>query len=179
MRNRVAFLRAVNVGGTGKAPMADLRALAAELGLGAAATVLQSGSLVFGSDLPEAALETKLRTALEARFSLKTEVIVRSAEAWRKVIDANPYSEAARNDPSHMVVMPLKTEPAAGAIDALRSAIVGRETVALQGSDLYAVYPDGIGESKLLIGVIERKLGVKTTGRNWNTTLKIAALFDD
>ena len=57
-------------------------------------------------------------------------------------------------------------------------AIKGREIIELKGQDLYAIYPDGAGESKLTIGVIERKLGVKTSARNWNTALKIAALFE-
>jgi uncharacterized protein (DUF1697 family) len=38
------------------------------------------------------------------------------------------------------------------------------------------VYPDGIGTSKLTIGVIEKHLGTRATGRNWNTVLKMAAL---
>lgn len=177
MRTHVALLRAVNVSGTGKLPMADLRVLASKMGLDEAATVVQSGSLAFRSDDDSAGLEQRLTDALAETFSLKTTVLVRTAAEWRGIVESNPYPEAARDDPGRLIVMPLSAEPEAGRLDDLHSAIVGRETVELQGRTLYAIYPDGIGESKLLIGVIEKRLGVKTTGRNWNTTLKIAALL--
>jgi uncharacterized protein (DUF1697 family) len=44
------------------------------------------------------------------------------------------------------------------------------------GKQLYAVYPAGIGKSKLTHALIERTLGLRVTGRNWNTMLKLAAL---
>ena len=44
------------------------------------------------------------------------------------------------------------------------------------GREAYFTYPDGIGDSKLTIAVIERKLGARGTARNWNTVLKLGAL---
>ena len=178
MRTHVALFRAVNVSGTGKLPMAALRVLAGELGFGEAATVLQSGSLVFAASGSSAALADTLDRALVDRFGLSTTIIMRTAAEWAALVAVNPYGDAARDAPAHMHLMPLSDTPKPGAIDDLRAAIKGRESVELIGQTLYSVYPDGVGESKLTIGVIERKLGAKTTGRNWNTTLKIAALFE-
>ena len=45
------------------------------------------------------------------------------------------------------------------------------------GRELYIVYPDGIGRSKLTNQLIERMLGTRGTARNWNTVLKLAAAF--
>jgi uncharacterized protein (DUF1697 family) len=75
--------------------------------------------------------------------------------------------------------MPLKEKPAAGALDALRAAIRGRETVELMGQDLYITYPDGIGRSRLTNALIEKTLGARGTGRNWRTVLKIAEAARD
>ena len=75
--------------------------------------------------------------------------------------------------------MPLRGAPTAVALTALRAAIQGREVVEARGRELYLVYPDGVGPSKLTITVIERKLGLRGTARNWNTTLKLAALARD
>jgi uncharacterized protein (DUF1697 family) len=61
-------------------------------------------------------------------------------------------------------------------VTALQKAIVGREIVRAQGRSAYIVYPDGIGRSKLTAAMIEKKLGTRGTGRNWNTVLKLAAL---
>jgi uncharacterized protein (DUF1697 family) len=43
-----------------------------------------------------------------------------------------------------------------------------REVVKVAGKNVYIVYPDGIGTSRLKIGAVG-------TGRNWNTVLKLAA----
>ncbi len=96
-----------------------------------------------------------------------------------RVLDANPYLDMARDDPAHLIVMALKAQPDAAAVAALEAAIVGRETVRVAGRQLYIAYPGGIGTSKLTNAVIERRLGVRGTARNWNTAKKIAALLDD
>jgi uncharacterized protein (DUF1697 family) len=72
----------------------------------------------------------------------------------------------------------LKSAVPAANLKALQAAIRGRETVRAEGKELYAVYPDGVGRSKLTHALIERKLATRATGRNWNTVLKIAALMD-
>ena len=103
----VALLRAVNVGGRGTVTMADLREVAAGLGLGEVRTLLKSGNLVFAApDAPN--LEAKLEAAFADRLGLKTDVLVRTAEAWSALIAANPFTEAAADDPGHLVAMPLK-----------------------------------------------------------------------
>ena len=58
-------------------------------------------------------------------------------------------------------------------ITQLQDAIKGRETFRAVGRQLYIVYPDGVGTSKFSHGVIEKKLGMRGTGRNWNTVLKL------
>jgi uncharacterized protein (DUF1697 family) len=176
MATHIALLRAVNVGGR-SLKMGDLTAFASDLGLSGPRTLLQSGNLVFESaDRSDATLEARLEAEAEARFGFALEFMIRSAAEWRALVAANPFAEAARDDPSHLLVMALKTPPAAGALEALRAVIKGREQAQLVGRDAYLVYPDGIGRSKLTIGVIERKLGVRGTGRNWNTVLKLGEL---
>ena len=69
----------------------------------------------------------------------------------------------------------LKTAPPAKKVEALRAAVRGRETMRCEGKELYVVYPDGIGRSKLTGTLIESKLGTRGTARNWNTVLKLAA----
>jgi uncharacterized protein (DUF1697 family) len=176
-RAYVALLRAVNVGGRNKVAMAELRELAAAIGLADPRTLLQSGNLVFESDGRTAAvLETMLEAECRKRLNVAADFIVRTADEWSKIIHANPYPDAAERDPSHLVVMPLKEAPAAAAIQALREAIKGRETLHAIEKQLYLVYPDGIGTSKLTNTVIERKLGIRGTARNWNTVVKLAVL---
>jgi uncharacterized protein (DUF1697 family) len=172
----IALLRAVNVGGKTKIGMADLRAMLAELGLAEPRSLLQSGNLLFRSEGRTAAdLESLLATETEQRLGLKTDFFVRTAEEWDAVVASNPFPQEAESDPGHLVVMALKAAPDAAAVAALQASIVGRETVRAAGRQAYLVYPDGIGESKLTIKLIEKQLGTRGTGRNWNTTLKLQA----
>jgi uncharacterized protein (DUF1697 family) len=169
-------LRAVNVGGR-SLKMADLVSLASELGYAHPRTLLQSGNLVFETtEALDATLERRLEAEAQARFGFPIDIIVRTAEAWRSLIANNPFPDAAHADPSHCLAMPLKTPPPPGALEALRAAIKGPEKAALVGRDAYLVYPNGIGRSKLTIQVIERHLQTRGTARNWNTTLKLAAM---
>lgn len=173
----IGLLRAVNVGGR-KLAMADLRALIADLGFGAARTLLQSGNLVFDSGRRGGAeLEAKLEAATQERFGLATDYLLRTADEWTAIVAANPFPDMARDDPAHLVVMPLKAAPAAHAVTALQAAIAGREQVRAIRRELYITYPDGIGTSKLTGAVIERRLAVRGTARNWNTALKLAQML--
>jgi uncharacterized protein (DUF1697 family) len=173
----IALLRAVNLPNHGKVSMADLRALMEAVGFEDARTLLQSGNLVFrGSAHTGAALERQLETETARRFDLETDYFVRSAAEWRGIVDRNPFPAEARNDPSHLVVMFLKAAVKAEPVAALQAAISGREIVRGAGREIYVIYPDGIGASRLTNVVIERKLGTRSTGRNWNTVLKLAAL---
>jgi uncharacterized protein (DUF1697 family) len=176
MTTHVALLRAVNLGPHNAVAMADLRAFLGQLGLLEARTLLQSGNAVFGAgrEAP-AALERRLETEAIRRLGLTTTFFVRTAKEWRALVAANPFPDEAVRDPGHLLVFCLKAAPAPAAVSALQASISGREVVRAVGRQAYAVYPDGIGRSRLSIAVIEKALGTRGTGRNWNTVMKLAA----
>lgn len=175
-RNHLALLRAVNVAGHQIIGMAHLRAWLTRLGFADVRSLLQSGNLVFkGGAKSSAQLERMLEAAAAKQLKLETDFFVRSAAEWQEVIAHNPYPAEAERDPGHLLVMCLKDAPAAAAVRALQAAITGRETVRTWGAHAYLVYPDGVGRSRLTIALIERTLGSRGTGRNWNTVLKLEA----
>jgi uncharacterized protein (DUF1697 family) len=177
MTVQIALLRAVNVAGHAPIAMSDLRDLLTKLGFKEARSLLQSGNLVFeGGRQTAAAVERLLEAEAGKQLDLDTDFFVRTAEEWDAVVAENPFRDEARRDPGHLVVMALKQAPKAAAVEALRTAIKGREIVHAEGRHAYIVYPDGIGRSRLTNRVIEAKLGTRGTGRNWNTVLKLAAL---
>jgi uncharacterized protein (DUF1697 family) len=176
MPQLVALLRAVNVGGTAKAPSAALKAAAEGIGLKDVQTVLQTGNLVFSADVEPDTLERRLEHAFLDHLDLKTEVMVRTAAEWSAIVAANPFPEEAKVDPSHLLVMVMKREPLAEGVAALK-AHPGPERIEARGRELYIVYPEGIGRSKLNAASGWKKLGCPGTGRNWNTVLKLAGLM--
>lgn len=162
----IALLRAVNLGSHNKVSMGDLRAMATDLGFEDVSTLLQSGNLVFRSSETGPKLERLLETTARKELGLDTEFMVRSAAQWKKIVAGNPFPKEAKSDPGHLVLMACKK--AVGS--ALKVTGAKREVVKPKGKEIYIVYPDGIGVSRLKLG------GVVGTGRNWNTVLKLAEL---
>jgi uncharacterized protein (DUF1697 family) len=179
MTTHVGLLRAVNLPQHNKVTMADLCELIANVGMQDVRSLLQSGNVVFRSEMaPTATLERLLEAAVEKRLGVKTDFFVRTAEEWKAVIADNPFFAEAKRDPGHLLVMALKEAPDRAAVTALQKAIKGREVVRARDRQAYIVYPDGVGRSRLSSAVIEKALGTRATGRNWNTVLKLGALTD-
>lgn len=176
MTRYVALFRAINVGGHGKVAMADLREIGTSLGVEAPRTVLQTGNLVFDAAADRAdGLEREIETASVGRLGLKSDVMVRDADSWRDLVAANPFEAEARSDPAHLVLLVFKDTARSDAQSDLEAVIKGHERVHVSGRSAYVVFPDGIGRSKLTPSVLERRLGTRATGRNWNSVVKIAA----
>jgi uncharacterized protein (DUF1697 family) len=179
MKSYVALVRGINVGGKAMVAMADLQAFFEADGFSEVKTLLQSGNVVFKAKAASAAaLEKQLEKAAEKTFGRALDFFVRDGAAWSAVVKGNPFQREAQEDPSHLLVLFLKDQLTKASVAALQAAIVGREYVRAGDRCLYLVYPDGIGESKLTNAVMDRKLGMSGTGRNWNTVIKLAGLVE-
>jgi uncharacterized protein (DUF1697 family) len=162
----VALLRAINVGGTGKLAMSDLRALCEGCGFKDVATYIQSGNVVFRSKLSEAAAKKSLERALAKKMGKPFGVMVRTGADLARVVADVPFPQAA---PNQLLILFLDEAPPA---DSLKATVVpGREELALRGRELFIHFPDGMGKSKLKIPF--QKIG---TMRNLATTTKLAAM---
>lgn len=174
----VALLRGVNVGGHKPVAAAALRDLATALKYEGAVTLLNSGNLVFrGPRKPTAAIEREFEQAAKRTLDLETEFFVHTADEWQALVDANPFPKEAKNDPGRLILWTLKGPVPATAAKALQTAIKGRESFRSGKNAVYLVYSDGQGTSKLSPAVVDRALGMRGTGRNWNTALKLCALL--
>src|SRR5262249_55424242 len=91
----VALLRAVNVGGAGKLPMTDLKAMCEELGFTSVRTFIASGNVVFATRKSEAAVKAALEQRLAAYAGKTVGVMVRSAAEMAQVSADNPFPKAA------------------------------------------------------------------------------------
>src|SRR5438067_3362090 len=130
MSIHVALLRGINVGGHNLIAMADLRNLLGDLGFTDVKSLLQSGNVVFKSARRTAAgLERLLETQTAERLGASADFIVRSASEWEEIVARNPFAKEAKDDPSHLLVMFLKTAPAEKDVSALRASITGPEIV--------------------------------------------------
>src|SRR5688572_16119444 len=108
-----ALLRAVNVGGTGKLAMSDLRRLCEESGLCDVRTYIQSGNVVFRSPRSEASVKKLLEQALAVQLGKPCGVLVRKAAELRELLEQNPFPDAA---PNQVLVLFLDAKPPAAAL---------------------------------------------------------------
>lgn len=176
----IALIRGINVGGHLPVSMSDLRDLLEQLGFESARSLLQSGNLIFRcATQKDAGLEGLLEAEAEKRLGLRADFLIRSAREWKEVVAHNPFRKEAERDPSHLVVMFLKRPAEAKIVKAVQVSITGPEILRADGRQVYIVYPAGIGKSRLTNVLLEKRLGIRGTARNWNTVLKLAMAIDE
>lgn len=166
MNRCVVLLRAVNVGGTGKLPMSELKAMAEAAGFADVGTYIASGNLLFTSRLGETAVRKKPEQALHDYAGKPVGVRIRNTDEMAQMLADNPFPEAPGN---HVVAIFLDDPPAAGALDDARHR--QQERLACGKREIYVHYGEGIANSRLVIPAA--KAG---TARNINTIAKLAAL---
>jgi uncharacterized protein (DUF1697 family) len=166
MPTYIALLRAVNVGGTGKLPMTELKAMCVAEGFASVQTYIASGNVVFESKLPEAKVKAALEKRLQTYAGSPVGIVIRTAEEMAAVLKANPFPRAP---PNGTVAIFLDETPPADAL----AAIKGRhdEDVRLGKREIYVAYGSGIGRSKLKIPA-----ATNGTARNINTIAKLVEL---
>ncbi|MDP9191000.1 MAG: DUF1697 domain-containing protein [Acidobacteriota bacterium] len=172
----IALIRGINVGGHKKLKMADVKISCEAMGLRDVRTHLQSGNVVFRTARTDRA---KLVQELESALAVDAKVILRTADEFQKAVAANPMPAEAQRGPSHFIVMFLSAQPSPAAMQSLRDAYSGPENMHLNGTELYIEYGSGMGTSKLNNALIERKLGVAGTARNWNTVTRLVEIADE
>jgi uncharacterized protein (DUF1697 family) len=162
----VALLRAVNVGGTGKLPMSELKSICEELGFTSVRTYIASGNVVFASRKSDAAIKSALEKRLASYAGKAVGVLVRSAAEMAEVSAKNPFPKAA---PNRTVAIFLDDAPPKDTIAAARGC--KDEEIKLGKREIYVHYGEGMGQSKLAIPAA--KTG---TARNMNTVATLAGM---
>jgi uncharacterized protein (DUF1697 family) len=166
MTRYIALLRAVNVGGTGKLPMADLRSMCSDAGFVRVVTYIASGNVIFESKAAPAGVKAELEARLLAYAGKPVGVVLRTATEMVTVLKANPFPAA---EPKYTYAIFLDHRPPRDALD----HAVGQsdEEMRLGDREIFVYYGNGMGRSKLRIPAA--KMG---TARNMNTVAKLAEI---
>jgi uncharacterized protein (DUF1697 family) len=167
MTSYVALLRGVNLVGKSTLRMADLKAIAEELGLQKARTFIASGNLLFTSHSAEEPLRELLEERLRAHMSKDVSVMLRTAQEMAAVVAANPYPHFPGNKVQAFF---LNQAPPSDLLDTVRNQ--DDERIAGGVREVYVAYGEkGIGRSRVRIPAAEAG-----TARNMNTVAKLAEL---
>jgi uncharacterized protein (DUF1697 family) len=162
----VVLLRAVNVGGTGKLPMGDLKLLCEKAGFRNVHTYIASGNVVAERAGSESQAKAALEGELKTYAGKPVGVIVRTAAEMAEVVASNPFPDRSA---SQTVAIFLDHAPPAEALKDVKGQ--ANEEFHSNAREIYVHYPDGIGRSKLRIPA-----AAEGTARNMNTVAKLAAM---
>jgi uncharacterized protein (DUF1697 family) len=176
MPHYIALLRSVNVAGHGRLAMADLQQSFIALGFSDVSTYIQTGNVMFRS--PSTSSSTvvgRIERQLEQDFGSSPAVILRTVADLSRVLTTSPFP-AQGADPSRHHVTFLAEEPSREKLATFSAPPSGRDELVVIGREVYVHTPDGYGNSKLSGAMLERRLGVPSTTRNWNTVTKLGQL---
>jgi len=172
----VALLRGINVGGRSPLAMADLRAIATDLGYDRVATYIQSGNLVLSTGRSTTTVARELAAAIAASSSVTPAVVVRNRRQLTAIVQGNPFL-ARGEDPAHLHV--VFTDGSAKALVAnLDLPMYEPEAAIPAGPELHLLLPNGAGRSKLVADLARQK-GPVGTQRNWRTVTTLLAMADE
>jgi len=173
MTRSVLLLRAVNVSGRNRVPMAELRESLAPV-LGEVATYIASGNILCEHPEDPSSACAEVRALIAHEFGVETPVILRTHDALEQALQAHPFSGATEK---LLHAMFLEGPAAPGAVQALEQRLVPGERIALVGDDLWIDYAEtGVHSTRLTKAVLDRALGVAGTARNLRTVRRLAEL---
>ena len=172
----VALLRAINVGGARKILMADLRAMFATMGYGAAQTYIQSGNVVFQTEEAEQPLRQRIERQIEATFGFPVTVTLRASDEMALVVSQCPYQPNALTEDESLYAALLTETPPPQGVERLLASETAPDEWRLIGRAVYLLYRRTMRDTKLTNALLEKKLGVAATSRNWRTITTLATM---
>ena len=176
----VAFLRGINVGGHKKIKMADLRIIFERLGHNDVKTYIQSGNVIFKSDVDDRSnLEKRISEAIKINYGFEVPVLVKTRTELNNILKNNPYSDPEELAANKIYFVLLKDIPAKEDIETTSTIIFDNESFRITAACVYLRYALGAGKAKCTSNFFETKLKVISTSRNYRTMTKLIELSFD
>ena len=173
----IALLRGINVSGCNKIKMTELQQLFTELGFDDVTTYIQSGNVVFQTNLEEPdKIEQQIINSIKQTFGYVVQVIVLTKKSLETIYAANPFLQEPTNDITKLHVTLLSNKPNENDIIPLKTLSKNEDTFIILDKTIYLYCPNGYGKTLLNNNLFERKLKISATTRNWNTISKLVEL---
>lgn len=181
MNTYISILRGINVGGHRKIIMAELKKMYHKVGFKEVKTYIQSGNVVFQSESPLAIheLEALLEDRIHKTFGHEVPVLIRTHEEWTKAIEENPFLADPEIDIAQLSMTLFNAEPDSNLIDSLNTSGFLPDKIMFNGKHAYILCPGGkFHLSPITHSLLEKKLKVKASTRNWKTVMKLKSLSE-
>ena len=170
MPRYVAFLRGVS---PVNAKMPELKHCFEAAGFTNVRTILSSGNVVFDArSAPEASLERRAESSMQALLGRTFYTIVRSTDALRVLLESDPYAAFALPPNAKRVVSFLR-EPKEAKLE-IPIESDGARVLGVMGREVFTAYVPS-DKGPVFMTLIEKAFGTDVTTRTWETVRKCAA----
>ena len=177
MQVYIAFLRGVNVGGHKKVPMAKLREILKEAGLHEVKTYIQSGNIVFKSEVNSVSeLEQIIQKSIADNFGFIVPTLVKLINEVESIIHDNPFTALEYLESNKVYFILLFKTPLTEQVLSFETINYPNEAFKILNNCVYLLCKNGYGKAKLNNNLIEGKLKVSATARNYRTMQKLLEL---
>ena len=166
----IALLRGVNVGPHKRMKMEKLRSSCEGLGFAGVKTYIQSGNVIFKAPkLSTGALSKRLGDCIVKDFGFTSEVISRTREQMKAIIDDNPFTKERGLDLAKLHVLFLSESASVAALKKLQELTLAPDRTHSSGTEIYFYFPNGVSGSSLWKHPLDRVLSLPVSMRNWKT----------
>ena len=170
MERFIILLRGINVSGKNLLPMLELGELLRNLQFQSVQTYIQSGNIILDTDKRKDEVCRDIHEALVDRFGYHIPVLARTIPEWEHAINEYPFS--LENE--KIVAFSFLNKVSKQSIIEVQN--IGEDTYKIVNDVVYLHCPSGFGKTKLTNTIIEKKLNVLSTTRNYRTTIKLLEL---
>jgi len=178
--NYIAFLRGINVGGQKKVSMEALRKLCADAGFSNVKTYLQSGNVVFKTKMGDIQkMEDTMSSVIYKEFGFEVPVLVLSTSQLQEILHKNPFKKHKDLEGNSLYLVLLKSAPENSLMEAFLNEHFENEEFSIENQCVYLKCKNGYGKAKLNNNLIEKKLRVLATTRNYRTMNKLLEMVGE
>lgn len=173
----ITILRGINVAGKRKILMADLKTLYEKLGFSNVSTYIQSGNVLFTCQQQNSEIiSQQIEEKIAQQYGFDVPVITRTVAEWNAVAEGNPFLVENEVPVDQLYVAFLGRIPSAENVAKLNDMDFGPDQYHIKGTHVFICYAEKYSKSKLTNNLLEQKLKVSATTRNWKTTLKLSEM---
>jgi uncharacterized protein (DUF1697 family) len=179
MTTYVALLYSIVIDAKRRVVMSDLRSIAESLGYKNVRTLVSTGNLVFEADgTSVASIEKKLEKAFADFHGKHVDIIVKTADDWKRLVASNPFLDEAEAEPDRVGIRIMRDPHRPDLADFLRPYQTAGERIELIDGHVWVHYPGQISLSKLSGQLTPKRMGGIGTARNWNTVKRLGEMLD-
>jgi uncharacterized protein (DUF1697 family) len=179
MQAYIAFLRGINVGGRNKISMVELRQSLERVGFKNVRTYLQSGNVMLESELSSTdAITTSIGKTILATFGFDIPILVLTKPQLERIIVKTPYASEEQINTNTSYFVLLFERPKKELHKAFQVLTYVNEQFQLSETCVYLLCLNGYGKAKLNNNLVEAKLKVVATARNYRTMQNVLALVN-